>query len=108
MSDAGEGGVASLCDGDVSTGQLLVNVWRNQDGDTANLLLHLLGVDLTHVAVLILHSHISVIANHISSNIDLINRKSEANIQISYMIQTTRFRLFMRIPLKCHSYNSFT
>ena len=64
MSDAGEGGVASLCDGDVSTGQLLVNVWRNQDGDTANLLLHLLGVDLTHVTVLILNSDISTISNH--------------------------------------------
>ena len=83
MSDAGEGGVAPLSHGDVSTGQLLVNIRRNQDGDTANLLLHLLGVDLTHVAVLILNSDISTI------------RKSEANILIRSMIQPTRFRLFV-------------
>ena len=108
MSDAGEGGVASLSHSDVSTGQLLVDVWRNQDSDAANLLLHLLGVDLTHIAVLILNSDISTIPNHIFSNIDLINRKSEANILISCMIQPTRFRLFMWVPLKCHSYNSFT
>ena len=95
MSDAGEGGVAPLSHGDVSTGQLLVDVWRNQDGDTANLLLHLLGVDLTHVAVLILHSYISTISNHTSSKIDKINRKSEANILIRSMIQPTRFRLFV-------------
>ena len=50
MSDAGEAGVATLSDGDVSAGQLLVNVGGNQDCDAANLLLHLLGVDLTHVA----------------------------------------------------------
>ena len=82
MSDAGEGGVASLSHSDVSTGQLLIDVWRNQDSDAANLLLHLLGVDLTHIAVLILNSDISTISNHISSIIDLINRKSEANILI--------------------------
>ena len=72
MSDAGEAGVAPLGDGDVPAGELLVDVRRNEDGHTSNLLLHLLCVDLTHVAVLVFHSHISAMSkNNINGKVNM-------------------------------------
>ena len=56
MSLTAQAGIASLRHCDVFQG--LENVRRNQDLHTAHLPLHLLGVDLTEVAVLVLHLHV--------------------------------------------------
>ena len=51
-----QAGIASLRHRHVFEG--LPDVRRNQDLHTAHLPLHLLGVDLTEVAILVLHLHI--------------------------------------------------
>ena len=56
VSLAAQADIAALSDRHVFQG--LPDVWRNQDLHTSNLSLHLLRVDLTEVAVLVLHLHI--------------------------------------------------